>query len=128
MRNKILTIACLALSVSSAQAGTVSDFFYRAADNAKYAFSCGNNDLYIPIRTWHNRLFYDKEHIDKYNEEPWGIGFGRSIWATNGTAFMSWVLKILTFIWKQLPGMPICTIGASVIPKSGKSASDIRSV
>ncbi len=83
MRNKILTIACLALSVSSAQAGTVSDFFYRAADNAKYAFSCGNNDLYIPIRTWHNRLFYDKEHIDKYNEEPWGIGFGRSIWDGN---------------------------------------------
>ena len=83
MKKKILTIAFLALFALPARAGTIGNFFGRAFENAKYALSCGNNDLYVPVRTWHNRLFYDQEHIDKYNEEPWGIGFGRSFWEGN---------------------------------------------
>lgn len=35
-------------------------------------------DIYVPVLTWHNRLTYDQEHIDKYNEKPWGIGVGVS--------------------------------------------------
>ena len=35
-------------------------------------------DLYVPFWTWHNRLTYDKEKTDKYNEKPWGAGFGKS--------------------------------------------------
>lgn len=37
-----------------------------------------NHDLYIPVHTWHNRLTYDKEKYEEYNEMPWGIGFGKS--------------------------------------------------
>ena len=37
-------------------------------------------DLYVPFWTWHNRLTYDKEKTDKYNEKPWGAGFGKSYW------------------------------------------------
>ena len=33
--------------------------------------------LIIPVNTWHNRLTYDKEKIDSYNERPWGIGFSK---------------------------------------------------
>lgn len=33
-------------------------------------------DLYIPAITWHNRWTYDKEKTDRYNERPWGAGFG----------------------------------------------------
>ena len=35
-------------------------------------------DLYLPAYTWHNRLTYDKSHIRRYNEYPWGGGFGKS--------------------------------------------------
>ena len=83
MKKKIL-ITFFAVMVSfSAEAGVVKDFFTDAWENSKYALNCGANDLYVPIRTWHNRLFYDDEHIDKYNEEPWGIGYGRSFWEGN---------------------------------------------
>lgn len=36
-------------------------------------------DLYAPLYTWHNRLMYDKSKTKKYNETPWGLGFGKSL-------------------------------------------------
>lgn len=42
-------------------------------------------DLYVPVYAWHNRLTYDKEHIDKYNENPWGAGFGISHYNSENT-------------------------------------------
>ena len=48
---------------------------------AKYNFSetwkSDSYDAYIPLYAWHNRLTYDQEHIDKYNENPWGFGIGK---------------------------------------------------
>ncbi|WP_446717718.1 lipid IV(A) palmitoyltransferase PagP [Erwinia sp. OLCASP19] len=41
-------------------------------------------DLYIPAITWHNRLTYDREHTDRYNERPWGAGGGVSRFDDNG--------------------------------------------
>lgn len=35
-------------------------------------------DIYVPLLTWHNRFTYDSEHIDRYNERPWGAGLGIS--------------------------------------------------
>ena len=35
-------------------------------------------DVYVPLNIWHNRLFYDQEKIDGYNEQPWGGGLGVS--------------------------------------------------
>lgn len=35
-------------------------------------------DLYLPAITWHARFAYDKVKTDKYNEHPWGAGFGLS--------------------------------------------------
>ncbi|KHN53099.1 lipid IV(A) palmitoyltransferase PagP [Pectobacterium fontis] len=37
-----------------------------------------SHDIYIPAITWHNRWTYDKEKTDKYNEKPWGAGYGVS--------------------------------------------------
>ena len=37
----------------------------------------GQNELYVPVNTWHNRWTYDREKIREYNERPWGIGFGK---------------------------------------------------
>ncbi len=40
---------------------------------------CGHYyDMYVPFYAWHNRLTYDREHINKYNEHPWGFGLGMS--------------------------------------------------
>lgn len=41
-------------------------------------------ELYIPAITWHARFAYDKEKTDKYNERPWGAGFGQSRWDEKG--------------------------------------------
>lgn len=43
-----------------------------------------NHDLYLPVITWHNRATYDREKIDKYNERPWGGGYGISRFDDNG--------------------------------------------
>ncbi|WP_428945534.1 lipid IV(A) palmitoyltransferase PagP [Pantoea sp. FN060301] len=41
-------------------------------------------DLYVPAITWHNRATYDREHINKYNERPWGAGGGISRYDDKG--------------------------------------------
>jgi len=41
-------------------------------------------DLYMPLYTWHNRYTYDKDKTDKYHENPWGIGVGRSMFDEDG--------------------------------------------
>lgn len=41
-------------------------------------------DLYVPAITWHARFAYDKEKTDRYNERPWGAGFGVSRWDEKG--------------------------------------------
>lgn len=41
-------------------------------------------DLYVPIYTWHNRLMYDADKAASYNENPWGLGFGRSMFDEDG--------------------------------------------
>ncbi len=41
--------------------------------------------IYIPAITWHARFAYDKEKTDRYNERPWGGGFGLSRWDEKGT-------------------------------------------
>ena len=43
-----------------------------------------NYDLYLPFLSWHNRLTYDKEKTDNYNEMPWGGGFGLSRYHDDG--------------------------------------------
>lgn len=41
-------------------------------------------DLYFPAYTWHNRLMYDSQRASKYNETPWGFGFGKSMYDEDG--------------------------------------------
>lgn len=41
-------------------------------------------DGYLPLITWHARFAYDKEKTDRYNERPWGAGFGKSRWDEKG--------------------------------------------
>ncbi|MFD1244668.1 lipid IV(A) palmitoyltransferase PagP [Paralysiella testudinis] len=34
-------------------------------------------ELYLPLYAWHNRSTYSKEKIKEFNENAWGIGFGK---------------------------------------------------
>ncbi|OAT54877.1 lipid IV(A) palmitoyltransferase PagP [Providencia heimbachae] len=46
-------------------------------NNVSTTWDSDKYELYIPTFTWHNRFTYDKEKTDSYNEQPWGIGFGK---------------------------------------------------
>lgn len=46
--------------------------------NVSRTWDSDQYDVYVPFWTWHNRLTYDKEKTDSYNEKPWGAGFGKS--------------------------------------------------
>ncbi len=46
-------------------------------NNVSTTWDSDKYELYIPAFTWHNRFTYDKEKTDSYNEQPWGIGFGK---------------------------------------------------
>ncbi|WP_413739515.1 lipid IV(A) palmitoyltransferase PagP [Sodalis sp. RH14] len=48
------------------------------ANIAKTWNASPDQDIYVPVITWHNRYFYDDEHIRRYNERPWGLGYGIS--------------------------------------------------
>lgn len=37
-----------------------------------------HRDVYLPLISWHNRYTYNDEHLQRYNERPWGIGYGVS--------------------------------------------------
>ncbi|MHB1099224.1 MAG: lipid IV(A) palmitoyltransferase PagP, partial [Burkholderiales bacterium] len=37
----------------------------------------GSSELYIPTYTWHNPNDYTQGQISRFNDTPWGIGFGK---------------------------------------------------
>jgi palmitoyl transferase len=50
----------------------------RAAGGLKSTWQSDRTELYIPLYTWHNRSKYSAEKIAGYNENPWGLGGGKS--------------------------------------------------
>ncbi|TKI08219.1 lipid IV(A) palmitoyltransferase PagP [Martelella alba] len=87
---KPLPLAFLWVSVMSGPAladtpdspsGNDTSWYRRFLSNVEQTASAPQHtDLYIPAITWHNRATYDREHIDRYNERPWGLGVGLSRW------------------------------------------------
>ena len=55
--------------------GTWTDF---VVEDIKDIRCMHRYDVYVPFHAWHNRLFYDREHLNKYNEHAWGFGLGMS--------------------------------------------------
>jgi len=66
------------LTANQAKAGTLGEWTDFVVEDVKDIWNQHDYDVYVPFYAWHNRLTYDKEHIDKYNENPWGAGFGFS--------------------------------------------------
>lgn len=79
IRKYFLIIALLLMpwlaipSVSAADKGGFNTFTDNVAETWRQP---EHYDLYVPAITWHARFAYDKEKTDRYNERPWGVGFG----------------------------------------------------
>lgn len=73
----------MAMMVSGAKAGVIGDYVDGLKHDVAQTYENGRWHAMIPLRVWHNRLTYDKEHIKKYNEEPWGFGAGLSFYEGN---------------------------------------------
>lgn len=71
------------LSATDAQAWSFNEWYEGWKEDVADTWSCGRLEAYTPFYAWHNRLTYDKEHIDKYNEEAWGFGLGKGLWKGN---------------------------------------------
>lgn len=54
-----------------------------------------DEELYLPIKTWHNREFYTSEKIASFNEIPLGVGYGKSFTDENKnwTGFYSMIFE-----------------------------------
>lgn len=61
-----------------------ADYWQDLQNDVAKVWDSEEYDLYIPLYAWHNRLTYDQKHIDKYNENPWGLGFGKSYYDEKG--------------------------------------------
>jgi len=78
LKKFLLMAAVLFLSARGEATAGVGEYIDGLKKDVAATYYEGRGSLMIPLRVWHNRLTYDKEHIDKYNEEPWGAGFGLS--------------------------------------------------
>ncbi|WP_226067552.1 lipid IV(A) palmitoyltransferase PagP [Dickeya zeae] len=64
---------------SATRRDPASSFWQRASNNLSETWQHPQSqDLYVPAITWHNRWTYDRAKTDKYNERPWGAGYGVS--------------------------------------------------
>lgn len=60
--------------------------------NLKQTLNSSTYDFYLPFYAWHNRLTYDREHIDKYNENTWGAGLGLSRTDSDGDSHLLYAM------------------------------------
>ncbi|MDR1694270.1 MAG: lipid IV(A) palmitoyltransferase PagP [Lactobacillaceae bacterium] len=84
---KLLFFFLLIFSSSNADAGdySLSSLWGKFKHNTSETWKNPDGyDVFVPFTMWHNRLTYDKEHLEKYNEEPWGIGFGMTRYDEDG--------------------------------------------
>ena len=80
----ICLLASLCFFVSSAKALTFGEWKDKFLGEVGAVWRSDHYDAYIPFYAWHNRFTYDDEHLDKYNEDAFGFGLGKSIYDEKG--------------------------------------------
>lgn len=76
--------AVSATTPASDAAAAKPGFWQHSWDNITDTWHSDQYELYLPVETWHNRAFYDREKIHEYNERPWGLGVGRYRYDADG--------------------------------------------
>lgn len=59
-------------------------WYERARQRVETTWEEGSPVAYLPLHTTHLRFAYSREKIDSYNEDPWGIGFGKGMHDADG--------------------------------------------
>ena len=59
-------------------------WWQRTGDTIQQTWDSDQYELYVPLHTWHNRSMYTADKIAEYNENPWGIGFGKYRYDADG--------------------------------------------
>ncbi|MFJ2992968.1 lipid IV(A) palmitoyltransferase PagP [Pandoraea sp. NPDC087047] len=57
--------------------GIISTWTGAIADEFREIATEGASDLYVPLHTHHLRFAYTSDKISQFNENPWGLGYGR---------------------------------------------------
>lgn len=81
---KYLFLALFVCLLPDVAAAGMREYFQQVQRDVKETWKSDEYDLFVPVYAWHNRLTYDQKHIDKYNENPWGLGFGKTRYDENG--------------------------------------------
>ena len=81
---KYLFLALFVCLLPDVAAAGMREYFQQVQRDVKETWKSDEYDLFVPVYAWHNRLTYDQKHIDKYNENPWGLGLGKTRYDENG--------------------------------------------
>lgn len=84
-------------------------FLSRMGDSVKSEWNNsmnGKSELYIPLRTWHNRATYDHNKLKEFNESPWGLGYGKGYIDEKGdwAGFYAMAFKDSHNKWQPIAG------------------------
>lgn len=61
-----------------------SSWYDRAYHRVETTWKDGQPEFFLPLHTTHLRSSYTREQIDRYNENPWGLGLGRGLYDQDG--------------------------------------------
>jgi palmitoyl transferase len=85
------------------------NWFTRMGDSISDSWNkamAGDEEIYLPLITWHNRATYSAEAIASHNERPWGLGYGRDYRDENGNwkGFYAMMFKDSHMNWQPIAG------------------------
>ncbi|MDD5295543.1 MAG: lipid IV(A) palmitoyltransferase PagP [Rhodocyclaceae bacterium] len=85
---RVLTGTLLALALVPAQAdgfaASIGSAYDRASAKLGQIWDKGGNEFYLPVNTFHLRSAYDADKIRTFNENPKGLGLGKSLYDPDG--------------------------------------------
>lgn len=106
-------------NASASFSSTLSEGYHTLSNNVAQTWNEPEHyDLYVPAITWHARFAYDKEKTDKYNERPWGAGFGVSRWDEKGNWHGLYLMAFKDSFnkWEPIGGL---RVGENLAPADG---------
>lgn len=79
----VILLSVAALGAAPAFAEEPS-WFQKGRNRLADIWQTGASDVYVPFRTYHLRSAYDPAKIHGYQENPFGLGYGRSKFDADG--------------------------------------------
>ena len=76
---RALLALCFIFNVATAQASEASAWFEETTNHLASIWKDGNDELYVPLYTYHMPFAYTPEKIADYTSYPMGLGFGKGI-------------------------------------------------